>query len=379
MRTLAAGQLSVLTSAMENKSEQINELIELNEELENYFGNTIIPQLFVDAHLILRKFTPPAMKQFKLKMDYIGRPLAEITDTFRFPTITENILQVIETGEILEKEIQTTDLRWYQMNILPYLIRQTKQANGVIITFIDITMRIKDLKEQEKLIAEHELLLDTIAHDIKNPLTALGMTVELLKQVPEKGMTRFPLLLANVESSLDKMKQIISDLVESRWQEHRYQAVDEILDLENILEDVRLTLAPQIREANAIIKTNIGPSEITFARRKLRSIIYNLVNNALKYSSNERTPKILIESYMDGDFLVISVSDNGIGISTKNQKSIFKKFRRVGNSVEGNGIGLYLVKEILESSGGKITVESVLDSGSVFKIFIEMSEHLIPS
>jgi two-component system phosphate regulon sensor histidine kinase PhoR len=379
MRTLAAGQLSVFTSAMENKSEQINELIELNEELENYFGNTIIPQLFVDAHLILRKFTPPAMKQFKLKMDYIGRPLAEITDTFRFPTITENILQVIETGEILEKEIQTTDLRWYQMNILPYLIRQTKQANGVIITFIDITMRIKDLKEQEKLIAEHELLLDTIAHDIKNPLTALGMTVELLKQVPEKGMTRFPLLLANVESSLDKMKQIISDLVESRWQEHRYQAVDEILDLENILEDVRLTLAPQIREANAIIKTNIGPSEITFARRKLRSIIYNLVNNALKYSSNERTPKILIGSYMDGDFLVISVSDNGIGISTKNQKSIFKKFRRVGNSVEGNGIGLYLVKEILESSGGKITVESVLDSGSVFKIFIEMSEHLIPS
>jgi two-component system phosphate regulon sensor histidine kinase PhoR len=379
MRTLAAGQLSVFTSAMENKSEQINELIELNEELENYFGNTIIPQLFVDAHLILRKFTPPAMKQFKLKMDYIGRPLAEITDTFRFPTITENILQVIETGEILEKEIQTTDLRWYQMNILPYLIRQTKQANGVIITFIDITMRIKDLKEQEKLIAEHELLLDTIAHDIKNPLTALGMTVELLKQVPEKGMTRFPLLLANVESSLDKMKQIISDLVESRWQEHRYQAVDEILDLENILEDVRLTLAPQIREANAIIKTNIGPSEITFARRKLRSIIYNLVNNALKYSSNERTPKILIESYMDGDFLVISVSDNGIGISTKNQKTIFKKFRRVGNSVEGNGIGLYLVKEILESSGGKITVESVLDSGSVFKIFIEMSEHLIPS
>jgi two-component system phosphate regulon sensor histidine kinase PhoR len=379
MLTLVARHLNVLTSAMENKTEQINELIELNEELENYFGNTIIPQLFVDAHLILRKFTPPAMKQFKLKMEYIGRPLADITDNFRFPTITENILQVIETGEILEKEIQTTDLRWFQMNILPYLIRQTNQANGVIITFIDITMRIKDLKEQEKLIAEHELLLDTIAHDIKNPLTALGMTIELLKQVPEKGMVRFPALLANVESSLDKMKQIVYDLVQARLQEHRYQAVDEILDLENILEDVRLTLAPQIREANAVIKTNIGPSEITFARRKLRSIIYNLVNNALKYSSSERTPKILIESYTDGNFLVISVSDNGIGISPENQKSIFKKFQRVENSVEGNGIGLYLVNEILQTSGGKITVESVLNEGSVFKIFIEMNEHLIPS
>lgn len=75
----------------------------------------------------------------------------------------------MSTGNVLEKEIQTTDLRWYQMNILPYLVRKENKTNGVIITFVDITPRIRDLKEQEKLIAEHELLLDTIAHDIKNP------------------------------------------------------------------------------------------------------------------------------------------------------------------------------------------------------------------
>lgn len=107
----------------------------------------------------------------------------------------------MDTGEILEKEIQTTDMNWYQMNILPYLIRKENKANGVIITFVDISTRIKDLKEQEKLIAEHELLLDTIAHDIKNPLMALSMTIELLKKVPEKGMKRFPTLLQNVENS----------------------------------------------------------------------------------------------------------------------------------------------------------------------------------
>lgn len=134
---------------MQSKSEQITTLIELNDELENYFRNTIIPQLFVDAQLILRKFTPPAMKQFNLKAAHIGQPLANVKENFRFPTIIDNIQQVIDSSEILEKEIQTTDLRWYQMNILPYIVQKGKATNGVIITFIDITARIKDLKEQE--------------------------------------------------------------------------------------------------------------------------------------------------------------------------------------------------------------------------------------
>jgi two-component system phosphate regulon sensor histidine kinase PhoR len=314
---------------MLNKNEQISTLIELNEELENYFGNTIIPQLFVDADLILRKFTPPAMKQFKLKKEDVGRPLAEVKDNFRFPTIIDNIQHVIDTGEILEKEIQTIDFRWYQMNILPYMIRKENKANGVIITFIDITTRINDLKEQEKLLAEHELLLDTIAHDIKNPLTSLGITIELLRKVPEKGMERFPVLLGNVENSLNKMKQIILELVQSRFQQNRYQAIEEMLDLENILEDVRLTLAPQIQEAQAVIKTEIQTSEITFARRKLRSIIYNLVGNAIKYSSASRVPEIIIKSYKEAGYMVISVSDNGIGIPIENQELIFNKFNRV--------------------------------------------------
>jgi len=358
---------------MQSKSEQITTLIELNDELENYFRNTIIPQLFVDAQLILRKFTPPAMKQFNLKAAHIGQPLANVKENFRFPTIIDNIQQVIDSSEILEKEIQTTDLRWYQMNILPYIVQKGKATNGVIITFIDITARIKDLKEQEKLIAEHELLLDTIAHDIKNPITSLGLTIELLKKLPEKGMAKFPVLLRNVENSLLKMKDIISDLVQSRWQDKRYQAHEELLDLQNILEDVRLTLAPQLKEADAVLTFEIGASEITFARRKLRSVLYNLVSNALKYSDELRIPKILIKSSIRRGFMVIMVSDNGIGIDKKQLRSIFNKYHRVSTEVEGNGVGLYLVKQILETAGGRIEVKSTPGVGSVFSVFLPLA------
>ena len=357
---------------MLDKNEQISNLTELNEDFENYFRNTIIPQLFVDGDLILRKFTPPAMKHFKLKEGDLGKPMTEVIDNFRFPTIIDNITQVISSGHILEKEIQTIDKRWYQMNILPYLQRLGKKTNGVIITFVEITSRIRDLKEQEKLITEHELLLDTISHDIKNHFTALAMTIELLKKSSGESVDRISILVDRADDSLNEMKEVIFDLVDSRLEKHKYEAVEEILDLENILEDVKLTLAQQIHETKAVIISEINASEITFARRKLRSIIYNLVNNSLKYSFPGRIPHILIESYKEENYLVISVADNGIGINPENQESIFEKYYRLRNSVEGNGIGLYLVREALKTVDGKITVESQLNKGSVFKVFLKL-------
>lgn len=356
---------------MQSKNEQISMLTELNEELENYFSNTIIPQLFVDAQLVLRKFTPPAMKQFNLKQEFIGQPLEDVSENFRFPTIIDNIKTVIATGKILEKEIQTTDMRWYQMNILPYLVRKENKTNGVIITFVDITPRIRDLKEQERLIADHELLLDTIAHDIKNPLLALGLTIEMLKKLPEKSMEKYPALLENVEKSLIQIKKVVNELVDTRWQKHRYQATAELLDLQNILEDVRLALAPQILESGAVIKQDIDLSEINFVRRKMRSVLYNLVNNAIKYTPANRIPEILISSYRQNGYIVISVADNGIGISKEHQQSIFEKFQRVRLSGEGSGVGLYLVNTIVASAEGKITIDSQPGKGSVFKVYLK--------
>lgn len=258
------------------------------------------------------------------------------------------------------------------MNILPYLMRKENKTNGVIITFVDITPRIKDLKEQEKLIAEHELLLDTIAHDIKNPLLALGLTIQMLKKLPEKSMEMYPALLENVENSLKQMKKVVNDLVDSRWQEHRYHAEEELLDLQSVLEDVRLTLAPQILESGAVIHQEIDFSQISFVRRKLRSVIYNLLNNAIKYSAADRVPEIRVQTFQLDDYMVVSVSDNGIGISKADQDLIFEKFQRVSLSIEGSGVGLYLVNTIVSSVGGKIAIESELGKGSVFKVFLKL-------
>jgi len=355
---------------MVNQEQKIKKLIKLNDELENYFRNTIIPQLFVDRELILRKFTPPAMKQFSLKTGDVGRNIDDIKDNFRFTTIVENIEQVIASNEILEKEIQTTDRRWYQMNIIPYVIIKTKKTDGVIITFVEITARIKDLFNQERQIAAHESLLDTISHDIKGPLTSLLLTINQLKKVTTDKSKPFLLYFRILESSIKRMQAIILDMTDAGKLKGKYKIEEELLDFENILEDVRLTLAGTIIESGAVITSKIDVSQILYSRRKLRSIVYNMVNNAIKFHSPNKTPEILISTKKEKKFIVISIKDNGIGIDKTKHKEVFSKFNRVGNTVEGSGVGLYLVNEIVSNSGGKILLKSSLGKGSEFKVYL---------
>ena len=376
LTSFAGNQACMITEGDQSKqmdlvNSKVKNLEWINDDLENYFRNTIIPQLYIDASLVLRKFTPPAMKQFNLKNTDLGKYIGDIKDNFRYPSIIENIETVISTNEILEKEIQTTDLRWYQMNIIPYLAIKGKKTNGVIITFVEITLRIKDLKDQEKLISDHETLLDTISHDIKVPLSNLVLAMDLLKAASHDKSDDFQDLLKIVENSILKMKDIILELTDTRKQEHKYKAEEELLNIEHILEDVRLTMQDIITESGARIKSEINVSQIMYNRRKLRSIIYNLVNNGIKFKSPDRKPEIFIKTEEEPDFIVISISDNGKGIDESKRDKIFSKYFRVENEIEGTGIGLYLINEIVKNSGGKIVVESQKGKGSTFKVFLK--------
>ena len=167
------------------------------------------------------------------------------------------------------------------------------------------------------------------------------------------------------------MQHIITELTDAGKLEHKYKAHEELLSFENILEDVRLTLALQIKESGAIIKSEINVSEIRFSRRKLRSIVYNLVNNAIKFRSAATVPQIFIKTSREGDFITILVKDNGLGIDAAKQEAVFSKYFRVENAIEGTGVGLYLVKEIVNNSGGKVLLKSEPGKGSEFTVMLK--------
>jgi len=355
-----------------DKKQQIKDLIELNDELENYFKNTIIPQLFVDANLILRKFTPPAMKQFNFSHSDLGKPFDELVDNIRYSVIVDDVNEVITTGEVMEKEIQTTDFRWFQMNIIPYLVEKQNKTNGVIITFVDITERIRTLRELEKLNASHETFIYSVSHDLKAPLANIEGLLAYLKTLsalPEdyQERTRISQLL---EKSVRSMRNIIDELAELPKLENRERVEKETVAIADIIDDVKLILNDKIQSSGAQIYLDIQEPKVKFSRKNLRSTIYNLLSNVIKYRSSERSPAIHFKSWLEDGRTFLSVKDNGRGIASEEMGKLFQPYSRLENKVEGTGIGLYLVKKIIENEEGEIAVKSSYGEGSEFIVKI---------
>jgi signal transduction histidine kinase len=96
------------------------------------------------------------------------------------------------------------------------------------------------------------------------------------------------------------------------------------------------------------------------------------LSNAIKYKSFERDPEVLIKTERVEDYLLLIVKDNGLGMDLKKESKIFSMFKRLHDHVEGTGVGLYLVKRIIDNSGGKVEVESEVGIGSTFKIYFKI-------
>lgn len=363
-----------MPEAREDRERQLKNLIELNDELENYFRNTVIPQLFVDADLILRKFTPPSMRHFNLSSADIGRHISDVSHNIRYPTIINNIVEVMESQQDLEKEIQTTDHRWYQMNILPYIIQKENKPNGVIIAFVDITDRIEALKGFENLNIKYEYTFYSISHDLKGPIANIGGLIKLLKETPGSETQDVNSIINILDLSVENLNKTIEDLtVEITNSDETTIFGREVgkISLEKAVEDVQFALKDKILQAEAKIFTELNVPVLIFSKKNFRSIMYNLVSNALKYKASGRTPKIFIKTEKINNTVLLSIKDNGRGIAKDKQEAIFSRYTRISEDVEGTGVGLFIVKRMVEESGGKIEVESCLGEGSTFKVYFK--------
>ncbi|WP_380751973.1 sensor histidine kinase [Salinimicrobium flavum] len=358
----------------ENKSEND---YKKNQDLENYFANTIIPQLFIDRNLILKKFTPPAMRQFSLTEEDVNRDIHDVKENFRFPTLIENIEEVIQTGEILEKEVQTTDGKWYQMNILPYRVFEENRNDGVIITFVDITKRIRAIGELEKLNSEYHTLIDALSHDIRQPLSAIVLLSDtLLNAYNKQNAPQFEKYIATLKASSNAMRDLLIDFIAVGEDQPELEGEPVRVNIENIAQDVIISLKSEIFNKGISIATDFQTSEIIFSRNNLRSILYNLLRNSIKYKKAGELLKINISTVKQDDYIVLQVKDNGIGIAAEHQEAIFHKSTRVSHKIEGTGMGLYIIKRMLENNGGSIKVESQPGQGSTFSVYFALNKDI---
>jgi signal transduction histidine kinase len=210
----------------------------------------------------------------------------------------------------------------------------------------------------------------TASHDLKAPVANLeGVADLLLKKVSGRLNPSEARMLGMIGEMTRRLRATIDDLTEISQMQKDEDLPLESISFEQMLEEVLFDLQPLVAESLAIIHKDWGEPDVQFARKNLRSVLYNLIHNALKYRSPNRSLMISIRTYRTEGEVVLSVSDNGLGIPAHQVPKLFGLFKRFHSHIEGTGIGLYMTKRILDNSGCRIEVESHEDTGSTFKVY----------
>ncbi|MFN3404172.1 MAG: PAS domain S-box protein [Cytophagaceae bacterium] len=229
-------------------------------------------------------------------------------------------------------------------------------------------------RNQELITINKELdnFVYTASHDLKAPISNIeGLVITLSNElINNNGEVNNIIELIN--KSILKFKRTIQDLSEITKIQVDVQHNQTEVDLYELLEEIKFSINAMISSNNTHLINDFSCcGSIRFSRVNLKSILYNLITNAIKYRSPERNPVIEIFTESCDQFVVLGVKDNGLGIGEQNKEKIFSMFKRLHDHVEGSGVGLYIVKKIVENNGGRIEVESELNKGTCFKVYLK--------
>jgi signal transduction histidine kinase len=230
------------------------------------------------------------------------------------------------------------------------------------------------VEELQALDTYKSQLISTVSHELKNPLTAIVGHLEILDSSADLDPhTRAS--LAAMDRGAHRLVRVIDDLLLlSKVGDPNNPVIPAPVDLHRILDEVvdLTSVAADRKRLAIIVEAPDGPMIALGDAEELTRVCANLVSNAVKYTPKGRSVRITLSRV--GDEVALSCSDEGIGISTEDQKKLFTEFFRSTNpeavSQPGTGLGLAIVRRIVERHAGRIEVHSELGSGSTFRVFI---------
>lgn len=288
------------------------------------------------------------------------------------------------TGEYYEIEYRLKNgsdgtYRWFLAQAMPM-----RSKKGSILKWFGTCTDIEDHKLAEEELVEKNLELErinqdldsfvyTASHDLKLPIVNMTGIFEELVRSAEFSDPDAPTMIQMFNKSLRQLHETIHDLSEVVKVQKQKERDLEPIDLLELTEDIMISIQDTLKETGARIHVDFtGAPIIPFNRSSLKSIFYNLINNAIKYRDARRIPEILITSRQNGNFIELKIQDNGIGIDmNKHQNKLFQMFKRFHNHVAGSGLGLYIVNRLLNNHGGYINVESTLNEGTTFYLYFK--------
>ena len=261
-------------------------------------------------------------------------------------------------------------------NQLAIALQQTNLYNALQA---ELAERKKLISQLEANNAELERFTYTVSHDLRNPLVTIkGFVGMLEKDLRDGREDKVTSDLQRIANAADKMHTLLADLLElSRI--GRIMNPPEDIDLVQVVNEAIETLDARLRSKNVIVHCALDLPTVYGDRIRLREVLENLIDNAAKYMGDQQDPMVEIGAKCEENETIFFVRDNGLGIEPQFQSRIFGLFDKLNPTSEGTGIGLALIKRIVEVHGGKIWVESEgLGKGSTFYFTIPDSRKETP-
>lgn len=312
-----------------------------------------------------------------------------------------------QTGFALEYRVinhSTSKFEWFKVLGVP------KFEEGKMVGFIGTAMNIdkqksfadqlrEEVSSRTKQLADSNLKLEEMnkelqsfayisSHDLQEPLRKIQMFSEVLMEkeydkLSSSGKTKFE----KIQSAAYRMQSLINDLL-SYSRTDTEKRIFETIDLKNLVDDVKNDLGEDLSKKGGTI-TLKNSIEIEVVKFQFRQLMYNLLSNSIKYSRSDVAPVVTVETEIitnaksidenllnNKEYVQITITDNGIGFEEQFSKKIFEVFQRLHSKQEyvGTGIGLAIVKKIVQNHLGSISAEGIPGEGSVFKILVPKNQ-----
>ncbi len=271
-------------------------------------------------------------------------------------------------------------------NTFPYLLNKILWPIFFSLFIIAVTigsfiLLYRTVLKQQRLVAMKNDFISNITHELKTPIATVGVAIEALKSFgAAQSAERTKEYLDISAAELQRLSLLVDKVLKvSMLENRRIELKKEQFDIRQLVQEVVNIMKLQFERNNALvhIKTKGDQFTIEADRLHITSVIYNLLDNALKYGKSDSYIEIQISS-LPNDIIELKIKDNGIGIPKEYRSKIFDKFFRVPSgdthNVKGYGLGLSYVREIVLAHMGYITVESEPGKGSEFTIIIPVKE-----
>jgi two-component system CheB/CheR fusion protein len=367
-----------------------HELDRANDDLNNLFSSVQLAIVMLWQDLRIRRFTPLAQTLFNILPSDVGRAIADMRHNIDIEDFQELLSQAVNQGKEIEEQVLSRDGRFYLLRLRPYRT-QGDAVDGAVVVLIDIDTLVQTQESLRKRVAElaaadrhKNEFLAILAHELRNPLAPLRNAVQILQRSPGNSAVAAK-ACELIDRQVHHMSRLVTDLLDAaRAENGQIKLQLTSMDLRSAVEHVVDLMRPVFEGKRQTLRVSMPPEPVWVEgdSTRLEQVFTNLLNNANKYTPQRGNVEIRLATVIGQDekrFAVTHVIDNGDGIDAELVPRLFELFaqadRSLAHSQGGLGIGLSLVRTLIEMHGGRVAIRSEGPGrGSTFEVRLPLTQ-----